>query len=313
MQFETPIKLGIPALGAACALAALGLAQESRSRPTGTPLQPASIASQETAPRFPGGPLRPFAGLDLDSGSALPPEAAQETPSIRDVDLENELRQRLSLTDLDARMGAFQDVAQKAAIESAVRRALQSIADDQADVDLAFSARLALREADRIGTWGRAGTAFGGQGLREPQDPMDAMQRQLDQIFGQDPFLNGAFKNDPFFNRPFGGRSGSRSGGFGIDPFGGGDPFEDLEKRVEDMRRRMDDARSGRFGSGGGFTFGPGTDMSRSSSTSIAITPDGIRVEITEDNGDGPKKTTYKAPSKEELLQMHPELEDRLR
>ncbi len=311
MQFETPIKLAVSALGTACALAALGLAQEAPSAGAGSPLQPVRTASQESSPNIPGVPLRPFAGSDMGTPA---PSASQDQPAIRDGDLENHLRQRLSLTDLDARMDAFQDVAQKAAIESAVRKALQSIADDQADVDLAFSARLALREADRIGTWGRAGTAFGGQGLRQPQDPMEAMQRQLDQIFGQDPFLNGAFKNDPFFNRPFGGRAGRRSGGIGIDPFGAGDPFEELEKRVEEMRRRMNDARTGQFNPGtGGFTVTPRGGMSRSSSTSVSITPDGIRVEVIEDNGDGPKKTTYEAPSKEELLELHPELKDRLR
>lgn len=310
MQFETPVKLTVSVLVAASALVALGLAQESRpadSTPAGSPLRPVeSEASQEASRPAPSVPLRPFAGAEQE----VPGSSA---PSVRDIDLANELRQRLSLTDLDARMEAFQDIAQRVASDAVLRQALQGIADDQADVDLAFSARLAIREADRIGAWGRAGTVFGGQGLNAPQDPMEAMQRQLDQIFGQDPFLNGAFKNDPFFNRPFGGRLGGRPGGVGIDPFAGGDPFERLEKRVEDMRRRMEDARGGAFGTGNGFSVTPPAGVSRSSSTSVTMTPDGIRVEITEDDGSGPKKTTYQAPTKEQLLELHPELKDRLR
>ena len=202
------------------------------------------------------------------------------------------------------RMKSFQEIAEQAAVSADTRRALEAIAGNTADLDLAFSARLALREADRIGTWGRAGSAFGGQGFQVPTDPFEAMRRQLDSVFGADPFLDSVLREDPFFQRGLGGSRGL----FGVDPFSGQDPFETMRSRVDQMREEMEALhRRGMRG------VGPGSWATRSSSTSIERTADGVRVKITEDSGDGPETRVFEGPSVEELIRAHPELERRVR
>ena len=57
----------------------------------------------------------------------------------------------------------------------------------------------------------------------------------------------------------------------------------------------------------------PGSWAARSSSTSIERTADGVRVVITEDDGDGPETRVFEGSSLEDLLRDHPELEGRIR
>lgn len=276
-------------LGAAVAAPSLQDSQESGARPL-TPVGGAEGAAEKTK-----APVRPF----LEGAGRRPAEVPAGG-----VDLEEGIRQRLTGSDLDLRMKSFQDVAEQAAVSADARRALEAIAGDTADLDLAFSARLALREADRIGTWGRAGSAFGGQGFQVPADPFEAMRRQLDSVFGADPFFDSVLRNDPFFQRGFGGSRGV----FGADPFSGEDPVEAMRSRVERMREEMEALqRQGLRG------IGPGGWATRSSSTSIEQTANGVRVEITEDEGDGPQTRVFEGPSIEELLRAHPELEGRIR
>ena len=201
-------------LGAAVAAPGLQDSRESGARPL-TPVGAAEGAGEETK-----APVRPFL-QDAGHGPAEAPTSG--------VGLEEGIRQRLTGRDLDLRMKAFQDVAEQAAVSAEARRALEAIAGDTADLDLAFSARLALREADRIGVRGRAGSAFGGRGLQAPTDPFEAMRRQLDSVFGADPLLDSVLRNDPLLRR-----------GFGADPFSGEDPFEAMRSRVERMREEME-------------------------------------------------------------------------
>lgn len=269
-------------LGAAVAAPGLQDSRESGARPL-TPVGAAEGAGEETK-----APVRPFL-QDAGHGPAEAPTSG--------VGLEEGIRQRLTGRDLDLRMKAFQDVAEQAAVSAEARRALEAIAGDTADLDLAFSARLALREADRIGVRGRAGSAFGGRGLQAPTDPFEAMRRQLDSVFGADPLLDSVLRNDPLLRR-----------GFGADPFSGEDPFEAMRSRVERMREEMEALQRQ-----GVRSMGPGGWATRSSSTSIQQTGDGVRVEITEDEGDGPETRVFEGPSIEELLRAHPELEGRIR
>lgn len=269
-------------LGAAVAAPGLQDSRESGARPL-TPVGAAEGAAEETK-----APVRPF----LQGAGHGPAEAPTSG-----VGLEEGIRQRLTGRDLDLRMKAFQDVAEQAAVSAEARRALEAIAGDTADLDLAFSARLALREADRIGVRGRAGSAFGGRGLQAPTDPFEAMRRQLDSVFGADPLLDSVLRNDPLLRR-----------GFGADPFSGEDPFEAMRSRVERMREEMEALQRQ-----GVRSMGPGGWATRSSSTSIQQTGDGVRVEITEDEGDGPETRVFEGPSIEELLRAHPELEGRIR
>ena len=269
-------------LGAAVAAPSLQGSQESGARPL-TPVGGAEGAGEKTK-----APVRPF----LEGTGRGPADSPTGG-----VDLEEGIRQRLTGRDLDLRMKAFQDVAEQAAVSAEARRALEAIAGDTADLDLAFSARLALREADRIGVRGRAGSAFGGRGLQAPTDPFEAMRRQLDSVFGADPLLDSVLRNDPLLRR-----------GFGADPFSGEDPFEAMRSRVERMREEMEALQRE-----GVRSMGPGGWATRSSSTSIQQTGDGVRVEITEDEGDGPETRVFEGPSIEELLRAHPELEGRIR
>ena len=123
------------------------------------------------------------------------------------------------------------------------------------------------------------------------------MRRQLDSVFGADPLLDSVLRNDPLLRR-----------GFGADPFSGEDPFEAMRSRVERMREEMEALQRQ-----GVRSMGPGGWATRSSSTSIQQTGDGVRVEITEDEGDGPETRVFEGPSIEELLRAHPELEGRIR
>ena len=286
-------------LGAAVAAPSLQDSQDSGARPL-TPVGGVEDAAEEAE-----APVRPFLG-GVGRGPSDAPAGGR--------DLEEGIRQRLTVSDLDLRMESFQEVAEQAAVSADVRRALGAIARDTADLDLAFSARLALREVERVGARGRAGSAFGGQGSQVPTDPFEAMRRQLDSVFGADPLLDSVFgadplldsvlRDDPFFRRGF---RGSR-GVFGADPLSGQDPVEAMRARVERMREEMEALR--RRGVRGA---GPGGWAARSSSTSIEQTADGVRVEITEDDGDGPETRVFEGPSLEELLRAHPELEGRMR
>ena len=276
-------------LGAAVAAPSLQDSQDSGARPL-TPVGGVEDAAEEAEV-----PVRPFLG-GVGRGPSDAPAGGR--------DLEEGIRQRLTVSDLDLRMESFQEVAEQAAVSADVRRALGAIARDTADLDLAFSARLALREVERIGTRGRAGSAFGGQGSQVPTDPFEAMRRQLDSVFGADSLLDSVLRDDPFFRRGFGGSRGV----FGADPLSGQDPVEAMRARVERMREEMEALRR-RSVRG----TGPGGWAARSSSTSIEQTADGVRVEITEDDGDGPETRVFEGPSLEELLRAHPELEGRMR
>ncbi|MEM9378476.1 MAG: hypothetical protein AAGB93_00910 [Planctomycetota bacterium] len=282
--------------GALLALAAVTPAQEGLRLPTETP-RPRPLAPATEPAELPrdaeedAALVRPFA--DPGSGAA---------GAGRDADLEYELRERLALRDLDAREDAFDEAARRAAREPGVRAALHRIASDAADPDAAFVARLALREADRLASWGRAGSGFGGQGLpSRPDDPFDAMRQRLESMFGSDPFVDEFFSGDPFFSRPFRGRGPLLR----RDPFFSGDPFEDLQRRVDEMRRNMEEA----LGDPGAA---PNAGSSSSSSVRIESTPDGVRVEVVEDDGSGPRREVYEAESIEALLRLHPELKGRV-
>lgn len=254
-------------------------------------------------------PLRPL--IDPSSGDSrvLLPTTAPEDAA-QDLDIVS----RLTVTDLDAREAAFDEIARRAAQDSTVRRELKDLAADSADPDLAFTARLALREADRLSTWGRVGSGFGGRALQAPNDPFDSMRRQMESIFGSDPFVDEFFTNDPFFSRPFSGRRGTLR----LDPFGGaGDPLEELHRRVDEMRRELERGRSADDDRGADSETDAARAFDRrgmrsSSSMSLQTTPDGVRVEITEDDGTGPRTEVYEAKSLEDLLKAHPELEGKV-
>lgn len=224
-----------------------------------------------------GAPLRPFAA---DPGGAVTAPVLEDGAASGGADLAaEELRLLLSDGDLDRRMEAFDRASREAVAGSEARAALETLAKDLGDPDVAFLARLALR-----------------------QGPTPTRIRGL-----------GAFAS------PFGGPMGADV--FGIDPFGG-DPFRELDQRMKELHERL---RSGQlhrlpWGPGGAPHAGPGPGAApmapgatfSSSSVSISEGPDGVRVELTEDQGQGREVFTYEAESMDALLKAHPELRAKL-
>ncbi|QDV09958.1 hypothetical protein Poly30_55190 [Planctomycetes bacterium Poly30] len=249
-------------------------------------------------------------------------------------ELEESFRLRLRRSDLDQREAAFDEITAQAMEEPLARAALQAIASDGGDPDLAFTARLALREIDR----GGAGRSFTpGNPLRVPGvrggftqvDPLEAMQQRMEDMLENDPFMQDFFAGDPFFGR--GGSGFFRRGpslfgsnrGQDLNGAQATDPFEEMRQRVERMRQQFEDLQGGALRPGSsprgsqplapGAVPAPSSVFSSSSSMSIEQTPDGVRVEITEDDGTGPNQRVYEAPTMEALLEANPELKGRVR
>lgn len=188
-------------------------------------------------------------------------------------------RERLTQPDLAERERAFGELVEQARQERDAEDALETWSRGAGE--LAWTARLALRELRRTGGALRPQTApFRG-------DP-----------FGGDPFLRDFFGPDPFGRGRFGGA---------------GDPFEAMRQRMQRMLEEFhgSDPFGGLDRDLDLRSLPPGAS-SRSQSFQLRQTPDGVEVEITEDDGEGPSKRTYRAPSLEELYDAHPELRDRI-
>lgn len=184
-------------------------------------------------------------------------------------------RARLLEPSLDARESAFEELIARARQERAAEELLERWAAGQDE--LAWTARLALRELRRTGGSMRPQTA------PFPRDP-------LADLFPQ--------------------------GVFGADPFSGTDPIEAMQERV---RRMLEDFHGvdpfGGLDRFGGLEFDllpprPGVTFD-SRSFEIRQSPEGVEVEILEDDGSGPRKRTYAGPTLEELLEANPELRER--
>jgi hypothetical protein len=237
-----------------------------------------------------GVPLRPFAVAPPVDGAPAP-GAVDPAPPSGGVDRgAEELRLLLSDADLDRRMDAFDQSSREAAENGPTRAALELLAADLADPEVAFLARLALR--------GAPSTSMGG-GRVAPLPPS----------------LRGLMGADLFPVDPFGGSLS------GLDPFSG-DPFRDLEQRMEDLHQRMlSGPRPGLRRAPGwpspsppgrGAAPAPSRGSFSSSSVSISQGPGGVRVEVTEDQGEGRETFTYEAESMDALLRAHPELRAKL-
>lgn len=101
----------------------------------------------------------------------------------------------------------------------------------------------------------------------------------------------GLWRVDPFAPFPF-------------DRFGAAPLFEDFERQFEPFLRAP-------WGAAPPWRQ-PGTQTQRSNASQIEITPDGVKVRVTEDV-DGEQKTEeYSAPSLEDLYAAHPHLRERL-
>ena len=247
---------------------------------------PSEVAA-ETPPE--GVPLRPFAVAPPVDGAPAPGAVGPAPPSGGVDRGPEELRLLLSDVDLDRRMDAFDQSSRGAAENGPTRAALELLAADLADPEVAFLARLARR--------GAQSSTGGGRVAPSP------------------PSLRGLMGADLFPVDPFGGSLS------GLDPFSG-DPFRDLEQRMEDLHQRMlSGPRPGlRRAPGWPSPSPPGSGAApaplrgsfSSSSVSISQGPSGVRVEVTEDQGEGRETFTYEAESMDALLRAHPELRAKL-
>ncbi len=307
--------MGLSKLSIFGSVGALALAALVHALPASTP--PPSMVQEGSSPESLKGLLRPTTGRPSQGGGVPLRRVDDEGPVTSHIEgdslaLEESYRHRLLAPDLDAREEAFDQIARDAARMPAAETALQAIADDLGDPDLAFTARLALREARRGSL--RSNRFFSspwpqGGGL----DPLEALEHRMQEMLENDPFVRNFISSDPFAQDPF-FRKGP-SGLFRRRPslFGAGaeDPFEELRQRMGEWRQEIQDGRSGSRAPGAA-PQGAKTQV-RSSSMSVESTPDGVQVEVTEDDGSGPTTQVYKAPTMEALLESYPELKGRFR
>jgi len=185
-------------------------------------------------------------------------------------------RERLQQKDLESRERNFDSLVGEAADNEAAWRKIEGWARDDSNPDLAWTSRLLLREIAHRGH--------------------DGGLQRLD------------------------------TRGFGGAPFGDlRSRFEDLEQRFggidsmfDDLQREFDRLGAGplpglpRGGANSPGTPGsPGTSArSQSQSYSMQITPDGVKVEVSEDVNGKRETKTYTAKDQDELYTAHPELRD---
>ncbi len=95
---------------------------------------------------------------------------------------------KLTADDLDERERAYKEVVDRAVNDDAVRAALETWAKDTSNRDLAWTARLALREVERRpGTHLRALKSFGGGAMDDMRGRFQELERRfggLDSLFG---------------------------------------------------------------------------------------------------------------------------------
>jgi len=111
-------------------------------------------------------------------------------------------RQRLSAEDLDARERAFADLVEEATANDSAREALQTWSTATDRPDLAWTARLALREVERRpGTHLRALKNFGGSAMGDLRTRFEELEGRfggLDSMFGDlQRDLDRMFQNVP--------------------------------------------------------------------------------------------------------------------
>lgn len=277
-------------------------------------------APQEGSGASGGGvPLRPFATEPLTPDAPLPgtddepaaPEPGGAAPAdggAAGVDaLADAARLQLADADLDRRMDAYAALAEAARRPGNARAALERIAADLSEPETAFLARLALREARATAApGGRAfpmGPGFRGLPGGSQGRPGGSL---LEELLGADPFAEDLFG---------GAFPGGRPGAW---PTPGGDPFEAARRQMEDAHRQLREQLEALHSRGGAApTPGPGANTApnparrggfSSKSVSVQQGPDGVRVRIEEDLGEGTETRTYEGESVEQLLEAHPEL-----
>ena len=208
-------------------------------------------------------------------GSAKPEPAA---PGRVDPRSNVDLIEQLGAERPDDRRDAEQVLRQRGA---AAREVLENAAEGHEDPEVRWRARRILRALD-----GQA------QKLERPAPRTEPRHDRDDPDAGQDPDtgLNEALER---IHRSFGEPGGAWKG------------FGELEARMKDLQRQMDELQRG-FEQGPGLGL-PGGAIARGSK--LQLGPDGVRVEIQEPKaGGGTETKTYEAPDLDAFREQHPEI-----
>jgi len=247
-------------------------------------------------------PLAPAAdgSRPLRRGAELAPAAAPSGAPQPEAlpEAQPDLAQIFREPDLERREQHFAAVVERAAGDAALREALEALArrTDPAGADLAWTARLALREL-------RARPApLAPRGGAAPDRELDAPAPLRGWPFGgRDPF------DDPFFSQPFlqpgrpGPFPGDVHGELLEEFFGGRDPFARLRTELERLDALLGTPADPQRAPRGGAAF-------QGRSERLSVTPDGVRLEVEVDGPEGRTSRTYEARTLEELYAAHPEL-----
>lgn len=185
-------------------------------------------------------------------------------------------RERLQQKDLESRERDFDKLVAEAKNNDAARTELEGWAKDDSNPDLAWTSRLALREIGQ-----RANESRGGlQRLGTPGFPRG---------LGADDFGDLRSRFDDLQQR-----------------FGG------LDSMFDDLQQELDRLGVGAWpGMPRAGAVPPGASgQSQAQSYSLQMTPDGVKVEVSEDVNGKRETKTYTAKSLDELYEAHPELRD---
>lgn len=189
-------------------------------------------------------------------------------------------RTRLTDGDLTARERSYEELLDLAREDRKARQALEDWSRANDAPELAWTARLALRELDRVprtaSHWRSGAAPFGPR--VGPSGDWNDLRSRLDQL-----------------ERHFGG----------------------MDSMFEDLRSQMDDLmQNGGPGMPGGRLAPPPqvpqSGRARSQGFQMQVGPDGVTLETTENVDGQEQKKTYKARDMEELLQNYPELREKL-
>ena len=236
-------------------------------------------------------------------------EPRQDQPAGFDA---GQWRQRLQQQDLGAREESYMQLLERARRDERVAEEVR--AWSRGADELAWTARLMLRELDRRGARGAVRT-FRDDGMADLQERMRVFQERMDR-------MRAEFDRD--LQRMFDERDQGR--GYDEQPAPDArrqdDPFMTLEELFE--RRR--EARGAEQQPGGGA--GPRTDggqpgprpqalpprafEGRAQSKSVEATqgPDGARIEVKEWIDGREERRVYEGKTLDEIWQQHPELKE---
>ncbi len=198
--------------------------------------------------------------------------------------------ERLAARDLDERERSFAEIVELAVADDAAREALRAWSTDAGRSDLAWTARLALREVERRpGTHLRALKQFGSGAMQDLRGRFD----ELEHRFGG---LDSMFEDlQQDLDRLFSGRSPSV-------------PVPPPGAMPQGGSQHGGQQRGGLQHDG----LQHGGLQRESQSFRMQSGPDGVKIEVDEDVNGQQSTRTYTGATLDEILEANPELKDKI-